>query len=70
MSPSRAAQLAALVCLVIEERPEAMRACQSLCVLLETMARFLPPQSRVALAETMRDSADQIEYRRVPVRAV
>lgn len=60
-------QLAALICVIIERKPQARSALVSMLAVLGVLARHLSSENRIAFAELMRDAADEIEQRRVKV---
>jgi hypothetical protein len=60
-------RLAALICSVIERKPQAMSALVSMVAVIGVMSRHLSDTNRIALAEIFRGCADHIERRRVPV---
>lgn len=60
-------RLAALICAVVERKPQAMSALVSMLAVLGVMAHHLSSENRIAFAELMRDAADEIEQRRVTV---
>jgi hypothetical protein len=60
-------QLASLICAIIERKPQAMSALVSMLAVLGVMARHVSTENRIALAELMRDAADELERRRVKV---
>jgi hypothetical protein len=53
---------------VIERRPQALSALVSMAAVITAMAGHLGERDRIALSEILRDSADEIERRRVVVR--
>jgi hypothetical protein len=63
-------QLAALVCCIVERRPQTMRALVSMSIVMAVMANAscLNEANRIALAEIVRDTADEIERGRAIVR--
>jgi hypothetical protein len=56
-------QMAALVCAIVERRPQAIRALVSMSAVMAVMAnaRCLSETNRIALAEVVRACADEIE---------
>lgn len=56
-----------LICSVVERDPGAVRPIAGLIAFAVRMANMLPIESRVVLAERMRDAADEIEQRRQKV---
>ncbi len=63
-------QMATLICAIVERRPQAMRALVSMSSVMAVMAdaACLSEVNRVALAEVVRDCADEIEHGREVVR--
>jgi hypothetical protein len=58
-------QVIALICALVERRkPEPLRALVSMSAAITAMARYLAKDDRIALAEILRDSADEVERRR------
>jgi hypothetical protein len=57
-------RLASLICSVIERRPQAMSALVSMAAVIAVMAQHLNGTSRIALAEILRDTADNVEHER------
>lgn len=61
-------RVAALICAVVERRPQAMKALVSTAAVLDVMARHVPAGNRIAFAELLRDVADHVEQGRAPAR--
>lgn len=61
-------RIAALVCSVITRKPEAVKSTVAMIATATAMAKLLDGPERVALAEILRDSADEVEARREHVQ--
>lgn len=61
-------RIAALVCSVITRKPEAVKGTVAMIATATAMAKLLDGPERVALAEILRDSADEVEARREHVQ--
>jgi hypothetical protein len=57
-------QLATLICCIVERRPQAMSAVVSMAAVIAVMAQHFNETNRIALAEILRDIADDVEHRR------
>jgi hypothetical protein len=55
-------RVTALICSVIERRPQMMPALLSMLATLRVMARYSSIENKIAFAEFMRDAADEIEH--------